>query len=54
MYRISVMTTKTFTKLPNLILSPIGTDVRLQLSTLHHRGESHYTLGTKTLTNAVG
>ena len=30
----------------------LGTEVRLQLSTVHHRGESHYTPGTKTLTNA--
>ena len=43
------MTTKT--KYPSEVQ---GTEVRLQLSTLHHRGESHYTLGTKTLMNTVG
>ena len=48
-----IMTTKTLTKLPTSS-EVLGTEVRLQLSTLYHRGESHYTLGTNTLMNTVG
>ena len=46
------MTTKTSTKLQTSS-EVLGTEVRLQLSTLHHRGESHYLLSTKTLMNAL-
>ena len=46
------MTTKTSTKLQTSS-EVLGTEVRLQLSTLHDRGKSHCTVGMKTLVGLV-